>query len=268
MSGSSSIVLNRIFKTEETELKDMFSKIIDEQMKKAAEELKKVAESKISEDISRFYSGQSDSIEDELFDSKITPGSNGTLPKVEEVQKLKVFSIRFPDGGNPSNYYFSKNYIFTEERGCWSFSKHKIPINVLFGIKSFAGGGGCGQSRVYNLLRCKYLLNNCAEFEVICKQEESERKAMMDTLRQEREEFESEKEQFYTIMTDYTAFQEEKKRFEEEKRKLSLVKMKLESEKKKIEQEREELIRQRLELEQIKSEDIDLDKYFETNSIN
>jgi hypothetical protein len=44
--------------------------------------------------------------------------------------------------------------------------------------------------------------------------------------------------------------------------------MKLESEKKKIEQEREELIRQRLELEQIKSEDIDLDKYFETNSIN
>ena len=99
MSGSSSIVLNRIFKTEESELKDMFSKIIDEQMKKVADELKKVAESKISEDISRFYSGQSDN-EDELFDSYIYctypggyPGnsySNLSLPKVEEVKKLKT----------------------------------------------------------------------------------------------------------------------------------------------------------------------------------
>lgn len=290
--ASSSIVLNRIFKSEGAELKDMFSKIIEEQMKKTTEDLKKVAESKISEDLAKFYSGS--------FDTDFLQSGNGfsdghilseyshtkyseyhKIVSISELQQSNGFLCNFKAPYDYIQYwYVSKKFIFIYSRDSrYNTIKiglpvlHKIPLNILYGIRLFYNlqQRATDTQTVYSNpmfisdYDYKMMFANCAEFETICKQEEEERKAMMETLEKEREEFESEKEQFYSIMTDYNEFQEEKKKFAEEKRKLSLVKLALEREKDKLKKEREEFEQQKRELELLKSAEIDLDAYFEQN---
>ena len=273
--ASSSIVLNRILKSEEADLKDMFSKIIEEQMKKTTEELKKVAESKISEDLAKFYSGSFDA-EKELFTEVIDQyvmqdyrviicDKRKISPEPKELLGKKCFKIKTYSSHQSRVFYFTKNEVLEHKPhqygGVTIYFKHNLPLNVLAGIKWF--GPAAEGSSIGTPINPQFFLNHCAEFETICKQEEEERKAMMETLKQEREELESEKEQFYSIMTDYNAFQEEKKKFAEEKRKLSLVKLALEREKDKLKKEREEFEKEKRELEFLKSDEIDLDAYFE-----
>lgn len=297
---SSSMVLNRIFKLEEAELKGMFSKIIEDKMKTVADELKKIAETKISEDLERFYSGSFDMshLFDTTIDTRIISQYDRRYNDIlsqSELKSSKVFAYDFKYKNSDYSCCISNKFILRISRstnGTVSFLKpilHNIPLNVLYGfklLKNLESGRQIHSSIRYQPVPgytyyneyddsfnnfsisesdYKFLFNNCAEFETICKQDEQERKGMMEALKQEREEFESEKERFHSVMTDYTAFQEEKRKFEEEKKKLSLVKLAIEREKDKIKKEREEFEKEKHELELLKSAEINLDTYFDEN---
>lgn len=292
---SESNTLNEIIKNDKTKIEKDIKYILDENLDKFKNLLKKSIGDMINDKLKNFYSGNCE-YENILYDTKMDKvifdkaiaqinkikqqNSNDIISKKifsdQIIQLNKMYSCNcfsIIKGGNNEVYKTIFNeegimHVYEPHRGELSFRiyKNNLSSNVLFTIKylmkSIDARDIFDKFYIDYNKNPEYFIENCTYFESLCKDQKLEYNNNLEILENEIEEVKKikqelldQKEYYEQLELTNMLYEKEKIDFEDEKKKLYLIKEKLNLMKQYIEKEKDEL-------NQLKIQKIDMDTFF------